>query len=184
MAAPRGAFSRPFLHTPSPRDQGDGNVLAVGWRVLVASPAGKGHRVPLTDSEGTTTVTTLPHGAEVEILAWRPRRSGATMYRVQPTSGGQEGWVSGASLKARPAPAPHPPADAAHVQVPPDPPRRPAAGPQAPPKPFSQPCSKPRREARLQDHLESRCRQGQRTYEQNQDVPLAPSFGSRRVTES
>ena len=87
MAAPRGAFSRPFLHTPSPRDHGDGNVLAVGWRVLVASPEGKGHRVPLTDSEGTTTVTTVPHGAEVEILAWRPRRSGATMYRVQPTGG-------------------------------------------------------------------------------------------------
>jgi hypothetical protein len=106
MAAPRGAFSRPFLHTPPPRDHGDGNILAVGWRVLVASPAGKGHRVPLTDSEGNTTVTTLPHGAEVEILAWRPRRSGATMYRVQPTSGGKEGWVSGASLKARPAPAP------------------------------------------------------------------------------
>ena len=108
MAAPRGAFSRPFLHTPSPRDHGDGNVLAVGWRVLVASPEGKGHRVPLTDSEGTTTVTTVPHGAEVEILAWRPRRSGTTMYRVQPTSGGKEGWVSGASLKARPAPAPRP----------------------------------------------------------------------------
>jgi hypothetical protein len=106
MAAPRGAFSRPFLHTPPPRDHGDGNILAVGWRVLVASPAGKGHRVPLTDSEGNTTVTTLPHGAEVEILAWRPRRSGATMYRVQPTSGGKEGWVSGASLKARPAPVP------------------------------------------------------------------------------
>ena len=92
MAAPRGAFSRPFLHTPSPRDHGDGNILAVGWRVLVASPEGKGHRVPLTDSEGTATVTTLPHGTEVEILAWRPRRSGTTMYRVQPTSGGKEGW--------------------------------------------------------------------------------------------
>jgi hypothetical protein len=108
MAAPRGAFSRPFMFTPPPRDHGDGNVLAVGWRVLVASPAGQGHSVALTDSEGTTTVTTLPHGAEVEILAWRPRRSGATLYRVQPTSGGKEGWLSGASLKLRPAPIPQP----------------------------------------------------------------------------
>ena len=108
MVAPRGAFSRPFMHSPPPRDHGDGNVLAVGWRVLVASPAGRGHRVALTDSEGNTTVTTLPHGAEVEILAWRPRRSGTTLYRVQPTSGGKEGWLSGANLKPRPAPVPQP----------------------------------------------------------------------------
>jgi len=106
MAVPRGAFSRPFMHTPPSRDHGDGNVLAVGWRVRVTSPAGRGHRVSLTDSEGTTTVTTLPDGTEVEILAWRPRRSGATLYRVQPTSGGKEGWLSGASLKAQPAPVP------------------------------------------------------------------------------
>ena len=142
MAAPRGAFSRPFLHTPSPRDHGDGNILAVGWRVLVASPEGKGHRVPLTDSEGTTTVTTVPHGAEVEILAWRPRRSGATMYRVQPTSGGKEGWVSGASLKARPAPPPRPvpkPAvDPTPVKV------RPIAA--ARPQPAAKSASKPARD--------------------------------------
>jgi len=150
MAAPRGAFSRPFLHTPSPRDQGHGNVLAVGWRVLVASPAGKGHRVELTDSEGTTTVTSLPHGAEVEILAWRPRRSGATMYRVQPTSGGKEGWVSGASLKARPAPAPRPvpkpvakPAPApAPVKVRPIAAARPQPAAKSTPKSVSKPASK------------------------------------------
>jgi hypothetical protein len=147
MAAPRGAFSRPFLHTPSPRDHGDGNVLAVGWRVLVASPEGKGHRVPLTDSEGTTTVTTVPHGAEVEILAWRPRRSGATMYRVQPTSGGKEGWVSGASLKARPAPAPRPvpkPAVApTPVKVRPIAAARPQPAAKSVSKPVSKPASKP-----------------------------------------
>ena len=147
MAAPRGAFSRPFLHTPSPRDHGDGNVLAVGWRVLVVSPEGKGHRVALMDSEGTTTVTTLPHGAEVEILAWRPRRSGATMYRVQPTSGGKEGWVSGASLKARPAPAPRPvpkPAVApTPVKVRPIAAARPQPAAKSASKPVSKPASKP-----------------------------------------
>jgi hypothetical protein len=147
MAAPRGAFSRPFLHTPSPRDHGDGNVLAVGWRVLVASPAGKGNRVPLMDSEGTTTVTTLLHGTEVEILAWRPRRSSATMYRVQPTSGGKEGWVSGASLKARPAPAPRPvpkPAvEPAPVKVRPIVAARPQPAAKSAPKPVSKPASKP-----------------------------------------
>lgn len=146
MAAPRGAFSRPFLHIPSPRDHGDGNVLAVGWRVLVASPEGKGHRVALMDSEGTTTVTTLPHGAEVEILAWRPRRSGATMYRVQPTSGGKEGWVSGASLKARPAPAPRPApkpaAQPAPVKVRPIVAARPQPAAKRAPKPVSKPASK------------------------------------------
>jgi hypothetical protein len=147
MAAPRGAFSRPFLHTPSPRDHGDGNILAVGWRVLVASPEGKGHRVPLTDSEGTATVTTLPHGTEVEILAWRPRRSGATMYRVQPTSGGKEGWVSGASLKARPAPAPRPapkPAvEPAPVKVRTIAAARPQPAAKSAPKAVSKPASKP-----------------------------------------
>src|SRR5262249_58664484 len=126
---------------------GDGNVLAVGWRVLVASPAGKGHRVELTDSEGTTTVMTLPHGAEVEILAWRPRRSGATMYRVQPTSGGKEGWVSGASLKARPAPAPRPapkPAiEPAPVKVRPIAAARPQPAAKSEPKAVSKPASKP-----------------------------------------
>ena len=146
MAAPRGAFSRPFLHTPSPRDHGDGNILAVGWRVLVASPEGKGHRVSLTDSEGTATVTTLPHGTEVEILAWRPRRSGATMYRVQPTSGGKEGWVSGANLKARPAPAPRPapkPAVApAPVKVRPIAAARPQPPAKSEPKAVSKPASK------------------------------------------
>jgi hypothetical protein len=103
MAAPRGAFSRPFVPTPPSRGHGDGNVLAVGWRVLVVSPAGRGPRVALTDSDGTTAVATLADGVEVEILAWRPRRSGATLYRVRPTGGGTEGWLSGVNLKPRPA---------------------------------------------------------------------------------
>ncbi len=102
MAAPRGAFSRPFVHTPPPRAHGDGHVLAVGWRVLVAAPAGRGHRVTLTESDGTTATSTVPDGAEVEILAWRPRRSGSTLYHVQPTGGGTAGWLTGASLKHRP----------------------------------------------------------------------------------
>jgi hypothetical protein len=103
MAAPRGAFSRPYLQTPPSRGQGDGNVLAVGWRVLVVSPAGRGRRVTLTDSDGTTAVGTLADGAEVEILAWRPRRSGTTLYRIRPTGGDTEGWLSGANMKPRPA---------------------------------------------------------------------------------
>jgi len=101
MAAPRGAFSRPFIHTPPPRSSGDGHILAVGWRVLVASPAGRGNRVTLTDSDGSTAVSSVPDGAEVEILAWRPRRSGSTLYHVQPTGGGAAGWLTGASLKPR-----------------------------------------------------------------------------------
>ena len=141
MVAPRGAFSRPFMHSPPPRDHGDGNVLAVGWRVLVASPAGRGHRVALTDSEGNTTVTTLPHGAEVEILAWRPRRSGATLYRVQPTGGGKEGWLSGASLKPRPAPLPQKNVRPIVAAPGPQPPSKGVSKPVA--KAVSKPVSKP-----------------------------------------
>ena len=139
MVAPRGAFSRPFMHSPPPRDHGDGNVLAVGWRVLVVSPAGRGHGVALTDSEGNTTVTTLPHGAEVEILAWRPRRSGTTLYRVQPTSGGKEGWLSGANLKPRPAPVPQP----VPQKVRPIAAARPQPAAKSVSKPVSKPASKP-----------------------------------------
>jgi hypothetical protein len=142
MAVPRGAFSRPFMHTPPSRDHGDGNVLAVGWRVRVTSPAGRGHRVSLTDSEGTTTVTTLPDGTEVEILAWRPRRSGATLYRVQPTSGGKEGWLSGASLKAQPAPVPQKVRPIAAARPQPASKSAPKAAPKAVSKPLPKPVSK------------------------------------------
>jgi len=112
MAAPRGAFTRQFVHVPPPRWHGDGNVLAVGWRVVVTSSR-RGQRVTLTDSDGTTALSTVPDGAEVEILAWRPRRSGSTLYHVQPTAGGKPGWLSGASLKPRSTP---PAVPAAKVQ--------------------------------------------------------------------
>jgi bifunctional ADP-heptose synthase (sugar kinase/adenylyltransferase) len=65
--------------------------------------AGDGHRVhvwhagagrPARQSDdGLTVVTTLGAGAEVEIVAWRPRRGGSTTYCVRPTSGGTEGWL-------------------------------------------------------------------------------------------
>ena len=175
MAVPRGAFSRPFMHTPPPRDHGDGNVLAVGWRVRVTSPAGRGHRVALTDSEGTTTVTTLPDGTEVEILAWRPRRSGATLYRVQPTSGGKEGWLSGASLKAHARTgAAEGTSDrggttAACLQ------KRPQGRPQG----RLQACSEACLQGRLQDHLESHCHQGRRPHQPTQDGPLSLMASAR-----
>jgi len=96
----------------------------------------------LTDSEGTTTVTTLPDGTEVEILAWRPRRSGATLYRVQPTSGGKEGWLSGASLKAHPAPAPQKVRPIAAARPQPASKNAPKPAPKAVSKPVPKPVSK------------------------------------------
>ena len=107
---------------PSSRQEKDGPVLAVGWRVLVTSPDGRAQRVTLTDADGTSALATVAAGAEVEILAWRPHRSGGTRYRVVPTNGGTEGWLGAASLAPRQRPVSRPPVAAAapiKVKVPP-----------------------------------------------------------------
>ena len=74
-------------------------VLSVGRRVVVRSPRDDG-RVALTDALGTADVGSLPDGAEVEILAWRPRGPGGARYQVQSTRDGLEGWVSADHLRA------------------------------------------------------------------------------------
>jgi hypothetical protein len=43
-------------------------------------------------------------GAEVEITAWRPRRSGPALYRVRTRTGGKEGWTTASSLERLPPP--------------------------------------------------------------------------------
>src|SRR5262245_49543062 len=85
--------------SPVPKDQA---VLGVGWRVLVRCRNGGSDRVTLTDETGTSALSTVADGSEVEILAWRPHRGGDTRYRVVSTRGGVEGWLGGASLRARP----------------------------------------------------------------------------------
>ena len=74
-------------------------ILSVGRRAYVNCRG----RVSLALDDGRNSPNSLADGAEVEILAWRPRRSGATLYRVRPTAGGTEGWLNGASMKPRPA---------------------------------------------------------------------------------
>ena len=96
-------------------------MLPVGRRVFVNCPRDEGS-VSLTDALEKGGAGSLPDGAEVEILAWRPRGPGGARYQVQSTRDGLEGWVSADHLRAPAAlgpPAPQPtPAPAA------DPPRK------------------------------------------------------------
>lgn len=113
MSFPRGTFSGSFARGPQAGESKGGPVLAVGRRVLVTCAGGRATGVTLTDGDGATPVATIADGAEVEILAWRPRRGGGTCYRVLCRSGGVEGWVGAAHLKAPvsvPAPRLPPPA--------------------------------------------------------------------------
>ena len=82
-------------------------AIGVGSRVLVTCHAGESDGVTLTDESGNSALTTVADGAEVEILAWRPRRGADTRYRVVATGGGVEGWLGAKSLKPRqPPPSP------------------------------------------------------------------------------
>lgn len=80
--------------------------LGVGSRALVTCSAGGTEGVTLTDDTGTSVLTTVANGVEVEILAWRPRRGSDTRYRVVSTGGGVEGWLGAKNLQARPSAAP------------------------------------------------------------------------------
>jgi hypothetical protein len=85
-------------------------ILAVGRRVFVTCPSESTRHVTVTDSTGNTALATLADGAEVEILAWQPRGSGGTRYRVRLAEGAIQGWVSAANLRAPVPPAVPPPA--------------------------------------------------------------------------
>lgn len=91
--------------------------LGVGSRAHVMCSAGESAGVTLTDDSGTSVLTTVADGAEVEILAWRPRRGADTRYRVVSTGGGIEGWLGAKNLRprAQPVPSPKAPASAAPV---------------------------------------------------------------------
>ena len=89
---------------PQPR-QGK-TALSAGRRVFVNCP-GIPRGVALTDDEGKS-VSRLEDGAEVEILAWRPRGGAGTRYRVQSTRDHAEGWLAAEELRAARQPAPTP----------------------------------------------------------------------------
>jgi hypothetical protein len=76
----------------------------VGQRAFVTDPSGRKALVALIDVSGKATLGQLADGAEVEILAWIPRR-GATLYRVQSTERKLEGWLGVANLRTSLAPS-------------------------------------------------------------------------------
>ena len=84
-------------------------VLAVGQRALVHHPGDGPYPVAMTDDQGLPAAAALRDGDEVEILAWRPRGSTGTRYRVRRHADGAHGWLAATELRrtaVRPAPSP------------------------------------------------------------------------------
>ena len=82
-------------------------VLAVGQRVFIHRHDDPTRAVTLTDEHGTPAAAFLRDGAEVEIIAWRPRGASGTRYRVRHHSDGSDGWLAAHELRTtaiRPAP--------------------------------------------------------------------------------
>jgi hypothetical protein len=114
-------FQPPRFPTIRP-SRTSGPVLSVGRRVFVNCPSERSGRARLLDDAGNPAATSLPDGAEVEILAWRPRGSGGPRYRVQSTQDRLEGWLAADNLRASlvpvPAAVPAPAADARRTRAP------------------------------------------------------------------
>jgi hypothetical protein len=73
------------------------SVFAIGRRVYVGCVGDRLAHVALTDDAGQC-AGPLADGIEVEILAWRPRGSDGTFWRVRSTRKGLEGWLAGGQL--------------------------------------------------------------------------------------
>ena len=117
MAAPRGSFAPQFTRIEPSRGPKEA-VLPVGSHAIVR-PSGAG-AVTLTAENGSTVLASMKAGVEVEITAWRPRRSGPALYRVRARNGGEEGWTTSASLERLPPPPPSSPSrNASPVASPP-----------------------------------------------------------------
>jgi hypothetical protein len=115
MAAPRGPFSPPFTRIESSRGAKEA-VLPIGSQAIVRPPGA----VTLSAENGSTVLASMKAGVEVEITAWRPRRSGPALYRVRARTGGEEGWTTLASLeRLAPPPSPSLPRNASPIASPP-----------------------------------------------------------------
>ena len=89
-------------------------VLAVGSRVFVHCPDDSTGSVILTDETGSVARSSLADGVAVEVLAWRPRGSAGTRYRIRAGRDGVDGWIPAANLRtaaARPPAAPPAPSE-------------------------------------------------------------------------
>ena len=93
-----GSFQEWFRAGPPVRTRE--SVFAVGRRVYVACAGERLAHVALTDDGGADAQTRLADGTEVEILAWRPRGSHGTRYRVRATRDGREGWLAVDNLRS------------------------------------------------------------------------------------
>jgi hypothetical protein len=83
-------------------------VLAIGQRVFVNSTDVPPRPVALGDETGVLcSGACLIDGAEVEVLAWRPRGASDTRYRVR-AADGVDGWLGAGNLRRTLAPPPAP----------------------------------------------------------------------------
>ena len=97
--------------TPPGQKNRPATILSIGRRAYVNCRG----RVALADDDGRLSENSLADGAEVEIVAWRPRGAGGTRYRVHARQGGHEGWLAADALRHtaaavanEPAPEPKP----------------------------------------------------------------------------
>src|SRR6185369_15143139 len=74
-------------------------ILAVGQRAFVHHPGDSPYPVAMTDDQGVPAAAALRDGDEVEILAWRPRGSTGTRYRVRRPADGANGWLAATELR-------------------------------------------------------------------------------------
>ena len=94
----------------SPRSPGGSNpVFAVGQRVFVHCIGDRGGSVVLADDTGNASRESLADGVEVEVVAWRPRGSAGTRYRIRAGHDGTDGWVHSSNLRTSLVPPAAPP---------------------------------------------------------------------------
>ena len=105
MPFPQGPVSKLRATRAAPAQARHGGpVFGVGMRAFVSDAGSLKGLVALNDASGKVAVGHLADGAEVEILAWIPRRA-ATVYCVQSTENHLAGWLGVANLRAGPGPA-------------------------------------------------------------------------------
>jgi hypothetical protein len=88
-----------YRSSAPPSARGAGAIFAIGRHVHVACPAASTSGVTVTDDSGATAHGKLHDGAEVEIIAWRPRGTLGTRYLVRSPLHGIEGWLGAGELR-------------------------------------------------------------------------------------
>lgn len=89
--------NRPAPPRPRPRSA---PTIAVGQRVFVHCPNSRSGTVELVDDTGKVlSAIHLADGAEVEVVAWRPRVEGDAHYRIRASSSGVDGWLPSGNLR-------------------------------------------------------------------------------------